>query len=66
MKIIMRTDDVLPFFKSKSDLAKKIGISRQALTYWGDIVPETSAVKLLLINPDLPHEIQKQQTPNGN
>ena len=38
----MRTDDVVKFFGSKAEAARAIGVTRGAITNWGDVVPESS------------------------
>lgn len=51
----MRKVDAVQAFKNKVGVARAIGISKQAVTLWGEFVPEGSALKLLRINPDIPH-----------
>lgn len=38
----MRTDDVVKFFGSKAAVARAIGVTKGAVTNWGEIVPESS------------------------
>lgn len=42
----MRKTDVLTFFGSVSNVAKAINVSSQAVSLWGDVVPEGSAYKI--------------------
>lgn len=55
MHIVMKTSDALDAFKTKVRIAKEIGITRQAISQWGEVVPEESALKLLRKNPAIPH-----------
>ncbi|AKA31145.1 Cro/CI family transcriptional regulator [Acinetobacter pittii] len=54
----MKKSDAIQAFKTKVGVAKAIGISKQAVSLWGDMVPEGSASKLLLVNPNIPHTIK--------
>lgn len=54
--IVMRKEDAIQAFKNKVGVAKAIGITKQAVTLWGEFVPEGSALKLLRVNPDIPHK----------
>lgn len=36
----MKTKDAVKFFGSKAALARALGVERQAVTNWGDTVPE--------------------------
>lgn len=56
MKIVMKKSQILPLFKSKSEIARVLGITRQSVQGWGEILPESSATKLLVIYPNLPHQ----------
>lgn len=51
----MRKVDAVQAFKNKVGVARAIGISKQAVTLWGEFVPEGSALKLLRVNPNIPH-----------
>jgi transcriptional repressor of cell division inhibition gene dicB len=42
----MLTSEALKFFGSKTVIAETLGISPQAVTQWGDLVPPLSAAKL--------------------
>ncbi|QBQ15593.1 Cro/CI family transcriptional regulator [Acinetobacter haemolyticus] len=55
MHIVMRKKDAIDAFKSRVALAKAIGITKQAVSGWGDIIPEGSALKLLRLKPEIPH-----------
>jgi transcriptional repressor of cell division inhibition gene dicB len=59
----MFTSDAIVVFGSPSAIAKKIGVSRQAVGQWGELVPPLSAAKLakvsqgkLKFDPDLYEE----------
>ena len=46
----MYKSDVLSHFNdNQAEAARALGITRQAVDFWGDIVPETSAYKLQVI-----------------
>lgn len=55
MLIVMKKSDAINAFKNKVGVAKAIGITKQAVSLWGEVVPEGSALKLLRINPEIPH-----------
>jgi predicted transcriptional regulator len=42
----MKTSDVIQFYKSKSLVAKALGISKAAVSLWGDEVPKLRAYEL--------------------
>lgn len=56
MQILMKKNDAIQAFKNKVGVANAIGITKQAVSGWGDIVPETSALKLLRKKPNIPHK----------
>lgn len=56
MQIVMNTSDAIKAFKSKAGIAKAIGITKQAVSQWGDVVPEASALKLLRVDPSIKHK----------
>ncbi len=56
MQIIMNTSDAIDAFHSKAGVAKAIGITKQAVSQWGDVVPEASALKLLRVKPAIKHK----------
>lgn len=62
MQILMKKEDALKTFRSPSGIAKAIGVTKQAVSQWGDTVPEASALKLLRVNPSIPHTETKQAT----
>lgn len=55
MQIIMKKVDAVTAFKNKVGVARAIGITKQAVSLWGDVIPEVSALKLLKVNPNIPH-----------
>lgn len=42
----MRTKVAIKYFKTRSGVARALGISRAAVSKWGPVVPEGSAYKL--------------------
>lgn len=42
----MYTENVIVFFRSKSAVARALGISSVAVTRWGTLVPEKRAARL--------------------
>jgi transcriptional repressor of cell division inhibition gene dicB len=42
----MKTSDAIQFYKSKSLVAKALGISKAAVSLWGDEVPKLRAYEL--------------------
>ena len=42
----MKTQDAVERYGSKKALAEKLGISPQAISQWGDDMPELQALKL--------------------
>lgn len=55
MHIEMKTSDVLARHNAPK-VAHTLKITRQAVYQWGDLVPERSALKLLLADPEIPHK----------
>lgn len=55
MRIEMKTSDVLARLNAPK-VAKTLKITRQAVYQWGDLVPEKSAFKLLITDPNIPHQ----------
>ena len=45
----MRTADVINLYGSTLEAGRVLGISRQAVDQWGEVVPEGSAYKLQVI-----------------
>lgn len=56
MQIVIRKIDAINAFKSRLGLARALGITNQAISQWGENVPERTAPKLLLIDPSIKHE----------
>lgn len=52
--LVIQKSDLLRTEKA-ADVAKKLGISKSAVSQWGEIIPELSAKKLLELSPELPH-----------
>lgn len=42
----MKTCDVIAYFKTKSKVAQALGLSKSALSQWGDDVPELRAYQI--------------------
>ena len=55
MHIFMKKEDAIKRFESSTKIANAIGITKQAVSGWGLWVPEGSALKLLRIDPSIPH-----------
>ena len=48
----IRTDDAVQFFESSANLARALNIQPQAITSWGDYVPELRAYQLRELHPE--------------
>jgi hypothetical protein len=48
----IRTEDAIRFFETKAALAKALQINPQAITTWGEFVPELRAFQLREISPE--------------
>ena len=48
----IRVDDAVRYFGSKAELARVLNIKPQALTIWGDFIPELRAYKLRDLYPE--------------
>lgn len=59
MEVLIKTEDAVAAYKDAADLARSLGVSRAAISQWGEYVPEISARGLLILNPDIPHVINK-------
>jgi DNA-binding transcriptional regulator YdaS (Cro superfamily) len=46
----MLLSTALQYYKNKAAIARALGISRAAISQWGDVVPESSAYKLQVLN----------------
>lgn len=64
MYIKMRKDDAIKSIGTPKTVAEKIGVTKQAVSQWGEHVPEVSALKLLRIDPNIPHEILETKKPH--
>ncbi|MBW0298526.1 Cro/Cl family transcriptional regulator [Shewanella sp. LC6] len=42
----MKTSDAVAYFKTKSNLAKQLGITHSSISQWGEEVPELRAFQL--------------------
>jgi len=42
----MKKQDAISYFGSQAALARTLGISKQAVSSWGDLVPPTNAMAL--------------------
>lgn len=45
----MHKNDVVEFFGNQAKVATALGISRQSVHRWGDLIPEKQALKLVLL-----------------
>lgn len=65
-KIILKTSDAVAYFGNKVSLAEALGVTKQAVSAWGENVPEQSAWPLFYITEgkikakiDLPESVMK-------
>lgn len=49
----IRTDDAVQFFESAANLARALNIRPQAITSWGEFVPELRAYQLIELHPEV-------------
>ncbi len=61
MKVIIKTEDAIAAYVDAADLARHLGLTRSAISQWGEFVPEISARGVLILTPNIPHEIKKPQ-----
>lgn len=59
MEVIIKTLDAIAFYGDAANLARSLGVSRSAISQWGEYVPEVSARGLLILTPSILHEIKK-------
>ncbi|WP_336938908.1 Cro/CI family transcriptional regulator [Acinetobacter modestus] len=59
MEVIIKTADAINAYKDAANLARTLGVSRAAISQWGEYVPEISARGLLILKPTIPHTIKK-------
>jgi len=45
----MKTKDVIEYFGSAANAARALGIKRQAVAKWGDLVPEARAYHVQVV-----------------
>lgn len=62
MHVVMLKKDAVQAFKNNVGVAKAIGITKQAVSLWGEVVPELSALKLLKVKPEIPHSLENEKT----
>ncbi|MDO7240301.1 Cro/CI family transcriptional regulator [Acinetobacter baumannii] len=62
MHVVMLKKDAVQAFKNNVGVAKAIGITKQAVSLWGEVVPELSALKLLKVKPEIPHLLENEKT----
>jgi DNA-binding transcriptional regulator YiaG len=62
MQIVMKKKDAIKAFKNSVGVAKAIGITKQAVSLWGEVVPEGSALKLLRVDPEIPYIQQNDKS----
>jgi len=62
MQIQTHINTALNYAGSKTDLAKLLGITKQAVTAWGEFLPQSSAQKLYIItNGDIGAKIYETE-----
>lgn len=61
MHVVMLKKDAVQAFKTNVEVAKAIGITKQAVSLWGEVVPELSALKLLKVKPEIPHLLENEK-----
>lgn len=59
MEVLIKTVDAIAAYKDAANLARCLGVSRAAISQWGEYVPEISARGLLILRPSIPHIIKK-------
>ena len=59
MEVVIKTVDAIAFYGDAANLARNLGVSRSAISQWGENVPEVSARGLLILAPSILHEIKK-------
>lgn len=59
MEVIIKTLDAIALYGDAANLARSLGVSRAAISQWGEHVPEVSARGLLILSPSILHEIKK-------
>jgi len=57
----IRTEDALRFFETKAALARALNINPQAITPWGEFIPELRAFQLRQLYPDV-FEVRQTDT----
>lgn len=65
MHIKMRKDDAIRMVGKPKAIAEAIGVTKQAISQWGEYVPEHSALKLLRVNPNIPHAVSNKKPHQG-
>lgn len=58
MKVIIKTVDAISAYTDAATLARCLGVSRSAVSQWGECVPEVSARGLIILKPEIPHKIK--------
>lgn len=59
MEVLIKTEDAIAVCNGAARIAEILGVSRSAISQWGDYVPEVSARGLLILYPHIPHVIKK-------
>lgn len=59
MEVLIKTEDAIAVCNGAARIAEILGVSRSAISQWGDYVPEVSARGLLILYPQIPHVIKK-------
>ncbi|CAP01812.1 putative bacteriophage regulatory protein [Acinetobacter baumannii SDF] len=59
MEVLIKTEDAIDAYNGAANLARSLGVSRAAISQWGEYVPEVSARGLVILQPSIPHIIKK-------
>ena len=61
----IRLTDAVSYFDTKANLARELRINPQAITNWGDYLPELRVYKLLELHPQAAKVLIKMALNNG-
>lgn len=54
-KLVIKKSELLSLMKT-TEVAEALGVTKQAVSGWGEIIPELRAIKLLELNDSIPHK----------